>query len=209
MIVLIPRLIRLGRYRATSTGELPTRAQAELNGRATETLNCSSRWRRRWDFGSLPGTGHTSMVRLPYFVFLLSQGYAHVPCQGETSAGGIPGRVTNIAGFLRSNDTDYYESYQDYYRSATDIIRRYQVTEGGPIILVQVGDYFPRAHLPSTNFTVHERERRAAVLMWDWAGRERIHEQHQFRHAQPSDEEPIHASARGYPQRARYCFASQ
>ncbi|KAJ7243870.1 glycoside hydrolase, partial [Mycena haematopus] len=57
---------------------------------------------------------------------------------GETSAGGIPGRVTNIAGFLRSNDTDYYESYQDYYRSATDIIRRYQVTEGGPIILVQV-----------------------------------------------------------------------
>ncbi|KAJ7895550.1 glycoside hydrolase superfamily [Mycena olivaceomarginata] len=42
----------------------------------------------------------------------------------ETSAGGIPGRVTNIAGFLRSNDTDYYESYQDYYRSATDIIRR-------------------------------------------------------------------------------------
>ncbi|KAJ7836814.1 glycosyl hydrolases family 35-domain-containing protein [Mycena leptocephala] len=31
---------------------------------------------------------------------------------GETSAGGIPGRVTNIAGFLRSNDTDYYDSYQ-------------------------------------------------------------------------------------------------
>ncbi|KAJ7120078.1 galactose-binding domain-like protein [Mycena epipterygia] len=29
---------------------------------------------------------------------------------GETSAGGIPGRVTNIAGFLRSNDTDYYET---------------------------------------------------------------------------------------------------
>ncbi|KAJ7215333.1 glycoside hydrolase superfamily [Mycena pura] len=51
---------------------------------------------------------------------------------GETTAGGIPGRVTNIAGFLRSNDTDFYESYQDYYRSATEIIRRYQVNEGGP-----------------------------------------------------------------------------
>ncbi|KAJ7290717.1 glycoside hydrolase superfamily [Mycena rebaudengoi] len=67
---------------------------------------------------------------------------------GETSAGGIPGRVTNIAGFLRSNDTDYYESYQDYYRSATDIIRRYQVTEGGPIILVQVENEYTN----NTNF---------------------------------------------------------
>ncbi|KAJ7173327.1 glycoside hydrolase superfamily [Mycena filopes] len=67
---------------------------------------------------------------------------------GETSAGGIPGRVTNIAGFLRSNDTDYYESYQDYYRSATDIIRRYQVTEGGPIVLVQVENEYTN----NTNF---------------------------------------------------------
>ncbi|KAJ7614408.1 glycoside hydrolase superfamily [Roridomyces roridus] len=67
---------------------------------------------------------------------------------GETSAGGIPGRVTNIAGFLRSNDSDYYESYQDYYRSATDIIRRYQVTEGGPIVLVQVDNEYTN----NTNF---------------------------------------------------------
>ncbi|KAJ6506211.1 glycoside hydrolase superfamily [Mycena vitilis] len=67
---------------------------------------------------------------------------------GETSAGGIPGRVTNIAGFLRSNDTDYFESYQDYYRSATDVIRRYQVTEGGPIILVQVENEYTN----NTNF---------------------------------------------------------
>ncbi|KAK7008309.1 glycoside hydrolase family 35 protein [Favolaschia claudopus] len=67
---------------------------------------------------------------------------------GETSAGGIPGRVTNIAGFLRSNDSDYYESYQDYYRSATDIIQRHQVTEGGPIILVQVDNEYTN----NTNF---------------------------------------------------------
>ncbi|KAJ6467728.1 glycoside hydrolase superfamily [Mycena sanguinolenta] len=66
----------------------------------------------------------------------------------ETSAGGIPGRVTNIAGFLRSNDTDYYESYQDYYRSVTDIIRRYQVTKGGPVILLQVENEYTN----NTNF---------------------------------------------------------
>ncbi|KAJ7208991.1 glycoside hydrolase superfamily [Mycena pura] len=67
---------------------------------------------------------------------------------GETTAGGIPGRVTNIAGFLRSNDTDFYESYQDYYRSATEIIRRYQVNEGGPVILVQVENEYTN----NTNF---------------------------------------------------------
>jgi hypothetical protein len=92
---------------------------------------------------------------------LLSWLYAHGTCQGETSAGGIPGRVTNIAGFLRSNDTDYYDSYQDYYRSATDIIRRHQVTKGGPIILVQVC-CFPEL----------VRLRGVAVLMWDCAGRQ-------------------------------------
>ncbi|KAG7098347.1 hypothetical protein E1B28_000306 [Marasmius oreades] len=57
---------------------------------------------------------------------------------GESSAGGIPGRVTNIAGFLRSNDSDYHESYQQYYREAVNIIKRHQISEGGPVILFQV-----------------------------------------------------------------------
>ncbi|KAL0572730.1 hypothetical protein V5O48_009230 [Marasmius crinis-equi] len=57
---------------------------------------------------------------------------------GESSAGGIPGRVTNIAGFLRSNDSDYHESYQQYYREAVSIVKRYQISEGGPVILFQV-----------------------------------------------------------------------
>ncbi|KAK1223567.1 hypothetical protein PQX77_013554 [Marasmius sp. AFHP31] len=57
---------------------------------------------------------------------------------GESSAGGIPGRVTNIAGFLRSNDSDYHESYQQYYRESVNIVKRYQINEGGPVILFQV-----------------------------------------------------------------------
>ncbi|KAF5328925.1 hypothetical protein D9758_016826 [Tetrapyrgos nigripes] len=57
---------------------------------------------------------------------------------GESSAGGIPGRVTNIAGFLRSNDSDYHESYQQYYREAVNIVKRHQISEGGPVILFQV-----------------------------------------------------------------------
>ncbi|KAJ7018890.1 glycoside hydrolase superfamily [Mycena alexandri] len=105
-------------YRATSTGAPPTRPQGRLEWEGYRNFELFIQMAQEAGLWVLARHG-------PYI-------------NGETSAGGIPGRVTNIAGFLRSNDTDYYESYQDYYRNATDIIRRYQVTEGGPIILVQV-----------------------------------------------------------------------
>ncbi|KAG6811873.1 hypothetical protein H0H92_005449 [Tricholoma furcatifolium] len=56
---------------------------------------------------------------------------------GETSGGGFPGWVGNIAGSLRANNTNYQEAWTPYMTSITKIIAKNQISNGGPIILVQ------------------------------------------------------------------------
>lgn len=56
---------------------------------------------------------------------------------GETTGGGFPGWVGNIAGSLRTNNTNYKQACTPYMTEISKIIARNQVTNGGPIILVQ------------------------------------------------------------------------
>ncbi|KAJ7689730.1 glycoside hydrolase family 35 protein [Mycena rosella] len=49
----------------------------------------------------------------------------------ETSTGGVPGH-------LRSNDTFYHDAWQDYWTGVIGLIAKNQVTQGGPIILLQI-----------------------------------------------------------------------
>ncbi|KAG8833652.1 hypothetical protein FRC17_010317 [Serendipita sp. 399] len=57
----------------------------------------------------------------------------------ETTGGGIPGWVlSETNGNLRSNNTDYFEAWSPYIAAISDIIRRNQISEGGPIISVQM-----------------------------------------------------------------------
>ncbi|KAK0438054.1 glycoside hydrolase family 35 protein [Armillaria borealis] len=56
---------------------------------------------------------------------------------GETTGGGFPGWVGNIAGNLRSNNPNYTEAWTPYLTSISKIIAKNQITNGGPIILVQ------------------------------------------------------------------------
>ncbi|KAF9465368.1 glycoside hydrolase family 35 protein [Collybia nuda] len=65
----------------------------------------------------------------------------------ETTAGGIPGHVLTIPGdtpwnlyngVLRSNATSFHDSWQDYFNAVIPIIAKNQITQGGPIIMVQV-----------------------------------------------------------------------
>ncbi|KAF8997897.1 glycoside hydrolase family 35 protein [Cyathus striatus] len=55
----------------------------------------------------------------------------------ETTGGGFPGWVGNIAGSLRNNNPNYTQAWTPYMTSISKIIARNQITNGGPIILVQ------------------------------------------------------------------------
>ncbi|KAJ3511125.1 hypothetical protein NLJ89_g4278 [Agrocybe chaxingu] len=55
----------------------------------------------------------------------------------ETSGGGFPGWVGNIAGPLRTNNPNYMQTWPRYMTVISQIIARNQITNGGPIILVQ------------------------------------------------------------------------
>ncbi|CRG86364.1 hypothetical protein PISL3812_03370 [Talaromyces islandicus] len=55
----------------------------------------------------------------------------------ETSAGGIPGWVLRTKGRIRSMSEDYLNKTKDYISTLGKIIANAQITEGGPVILVQ------------------------------------------------------------------------
>ncbi|CAK5268305.1 unnamed protein product [Mycena citricolor] len=56
---------------------------------------------------------------------------------GETTGGGFPGWVGNIAGSLRTNNPNYTQTWIPYMTAITQILARNQVTQGGPVILIQ------------------------------------------------------------------------
>ncbi|KAJ7695959.1 glycoside hydrolase family 35 protein [Mycena rosella] len=60
----------------------------------------------------------------------------------ETTGGGFPGWVGNIAGALRTNNTNYTQAWSPYMTAISKIIARNQITNGGPIILVQAENEF-------------------------------------------------------------------
>ncbi|KAJ7729673.1 glycoside hydrolase family 35 protein [Mycena maculata] len=61
---------------------------------------------------------------------------------GETTGGGFPGWVGNIAGSLRTDNTNYTQAWTPYLTAISKIIARNQITEGGPIILIQAENEF-------------------------------------------------------------------
>jgi beta-galactosidase len=55
----------------------------------------------------------------------------------ETAAGGIPGWVLKIKGTIRSTSPDYLNATENYIATIGKIIADAQITNGGPVILVQ------------------------------------------------------------------------
>ncbi|KAJ7175440.1 glycoside hydrolase family 35 protein [Mycena filopes] len=60
----------------------------------------------------------------------------------ETTGGGFPGWVGNIAGALRTNNPNFTQAWVPYMTAISKIIARNQITNGGPIILVQAENEF-------------------------------------------------------------------
>jgi hypothetical protein len=58
-------------------------------------------------------------------------------------AGGIPHWVTSeITSHLRTNETSYRETWKPYIQRVAQISKRFQISEGGPIIAVQLENEF-------------------------------------------------------------------
>lgn len=55
----------------------------------------------------------------------------------ETSAGGIPGWVLRVKSPIRSLNEDYLNTTQNYVAAIGKVIADAQITNGGPVILVQ------------------------------------------------------------------------
>lgn len=74
----------------------------------------------------------------------------------ETSGGGFPGWGTRVQGAWRSESATYLEAMKEYVQKISEIIAPEQITEGGPVILLQpenefsVGD--PSIPWPQTKY---------------------------------------------------------
>lgn len=74
-------------------------------------------------------------------ILILSHGLALIVLflgpyiNAETTAGGIAHWATSqVAGTLRTNATDFHDSWQDYIAGIINVTKPNQITEGGPVI---------------------------------------------------------------------------
>ncbi|TFY81153.1 hypothetical protein EWM64_g2859, partial [Hericium alpestre] len=64
----------------------------------------------------------------------------------ETTAGGIAHWVTSqVAGQLRTNATDFHDSWQDYIQGVIKETVPYQITQGGPVIAIQIDNEYEQS----------------------------------------------------------------
>ena len=63
-----------------------------------------------------------------------------VQINGETTSGGIAHWITSqVAGTVRTNATDWTAAYQPYIAGIINESVHHQVTQGGPLLAVQIG----------------------------------------------------------------------
>ena len=71
----------------------------------------------------------------------------------ETAAGGFPGWTLRMNGTLRSTAPDYLEATQNYVSTIGAIINKAQITNGGPVIMVQPeNEYTSWPNVPAGDF---------------------------------------------------------
>ncbi|KAK4938249.1 hypothetical protein LTR66_015108, partial [Elasticomyces elasticus] len=69
----------------------------------------------------------------------------------EVSGGGYPGWLQRVPGLLRTTDPTYLNATDNYARSINEIIAKAQITNGGPVILVQPENEYSQA-IPGIDF---------------------------------------------------------
>ncbi|KAK2463368.1 hypothetical protein APHAL10511_004594 [Amanita phalloides] len=71
----------------------------------------------------------------------------------ETTAGGIAHWITTeVAGLLRTNATDFHEAWQDYIQGIIKETSPYQITNGGPVIAIQIDNEYTQSPLTHAEY---------------------------------------------------------
>ncbi|KAI0313595.1 glycoside hydrolase family 35 protein [Amylostereum chailletii] len=74
----------------------------------------------------------------------------------ETTAGGIAHWVTSeVAGLLRTNATDYTAAWKDYIAGITEQTVHNQISEGGPVIAVQIDNEYSQGSSGAQGYFVN------------------------------------------------------
>jgi hypothetical protein len=68
----------------------------------------------------------------------------------ETSGGGLPGWLQRNKGLLRSTADDYIASTQLYLSDVLSTVERFQITHGGPVIMVQYENEYSISDTPES-----------------------------------------------------------
>ncbi|KAK7061407.1 beta-galactosidase [Favolaschia claudopus] len=76
----------------------------------------------------------------------------------ETTGGGFPGWGTRTSGLWRTSNASYVEAYTGYMKAIGGQIAKNQVTNGGPVILVQTENEYSGVQEPYTEDSVYEHE---------------------------------------------------
>lgn len=89
----------------------------------------------------------------------------------ETSGGGFPGWLQRVPGHLRTNDSSYLEATDLYVQTIGEIVAKAQITNGGPVILVQPENEYTQAQaevvFPNADYFayVEQQYRNAGIVL--------------------------------------------
>jgi beta-galactosidase GanA len=102
-------------------------------------------------------------------IYLLARPGPYI--NAEVSGGGFPGWLQRIKGHLRTPDADYLNATNLYVQSIGEIIAKAQITNGGPVILLQPENEYTQA-APGIKFPngdyfayVEEQYRNAGIVV--------------------------------------------
>ncbi|OAA47981.1 beta-galactosidase lacA [Cordyceps fumosorosea ARSEF 2679] len=68
-------------------------------------------------------------------IFLIARPGPYI--NAEVAGGGFPGRLQRLAGQLRTKSPDFLNATENYMSNIVPLIAKYQITNGGPVILYQ------------------------------------------------------------------------
>ncbi|EFY85580.1 beta-galactosidase [Metarhizium acridum CQMa 102] len=77
-------------------------------------------------------------------VYLLARPGPYI--NAEVSGGGFPGYLQQLKGILRSQAPDFLNATDNYMAHVCDIIAKYQITNGGPVVLFQPENEYSSGH---------------------------------------------------------------
>ncbi|KAF7187452.1 putative beta-galactosidase A [Pseudocercospora fuligena] len=115
-----------------------------------------------WDWALLEGkrgdfTAEGIFALEPFFdaakkagIYILARPGPYI--NAEASGGGYPGWLQRDAAKLRTRDPRYLAATDNYVASMSKIISKYQITEGGPVILLQPENEYSQATADTPEF---------------------------------------------------------